>query len=305
MTRSRTRRHNASPVLSALLGIALTLAFAATLSAQTVSDPRIAEFDPSADHWEILDSGQPAVLRYELAMYLAGAAAPFATVDMGKPNPDSDGKIRFDFARSAGSWPRPSSNFEARVRAVGPEGSALSEPSNLFTLSPCTIALSTSYALVAALGGNYGVGVSTGTGCPWSVTTGLSWVNVLIPGGLGRDTAAFQVRANSSSSNRSGTMTIGGKSLTIIQPGAPAPRTTPVITWATPAPITAGTPLGAGQLNATATVAGTFVYSPVAGTVLPAGNATLTVTFTPADLTRYTTATASRGLVVNPRTPSP
>src|SRR6185369_11522759 len=63
------------------------------------------------------------------------------------------------------------------------------------------------------------------------------------------------------------------------------------ITWSTPADITYGTALGATQLNATANVPGTFVYSPVAGTVLNAGaNQTLSVTFTPADAANYTGA---------------
>ena len=39
-------------------------------------------------------------------------------------------------------------------------------------------------------------------------------------------------------------------------------KATPVITWATPADIVYGTALGATQLNATATVPGTFVYTP-------------------------------------------
>ncbi|MFN8542283.1 MAG: S8 family serine peptidase, partial [Thermomicrobiales bacterium] len=42
-------------------------------------------------------------------------------------------------------------------------------------------------------------------------------------------------------------------------------QATPVITWANPAAITYGTPLGATQLNATANVPGTFAYTPVAG----------------------------------------
>src|SRR6185437_1027023 len=41
----------------------------------------------------------------------------------------------------------------------------------------------------------------------------------------------------------------------------------PVITWPSPAAITYPTPLSATQLNATANIAGTFTYSPVAGTV--------------------------------------
>jgi hypothetical protein len=60
----------------------------------------------------------------------------------------------------------------------------------------------------------------------------------------------------------------------------------PTITWANPAAITYGTPLGPTQLNATADVPGTFMYTPAAGTVLNAGpNQVLTVVFTPADST--------------------
>lgn len=74
---------------------------------------------------------------------------------------------------------------------------------------------------------------------------------------------------------------------------------TPSITWAAPAAITYGTALSGAQFNAAASVAGTFSYSPAAGTVLNAGTQTLTVTFTPTDTTDYTTATASVSLTVN------
>ena len=81
-------------------------------------------------------------------------------------------------------------------------------------------------------------------------------------------------------------------------------QTTPVITWATPAPITTTTPLSATQLDATAAdgsgnaVPGTFVYTPAAGTLLPSGTQTLSVTFTPTDATRFTTATKTVSIVV-------
>ena len=66
------------------------------------------------------------------------------------------------------------------------------------------------------------------------------------------------------------------------------------ITWSAPADITYGTALGATQLNATPNVPGSFVYSPVAGTVLNAGaGQTLSVTFTPTDAANYTGATAT------------
>jgi hypothetical protein len=74
---------------------------------------------------------------------------------------------------------------------------------------------------------------------------------------------------------------------------------TPQITWATPSAITYGTTLSATQLNATASVPGTFVYTPAAGAVLGAGSQTLSVTFTPSDTTNYTTVTATVNITVS------
>jgi len=85
-----------------------------------------------------------------------------------------------------------------------------------------------------------------------------------------------------------------------------APAVAPNLTWATPAPIIQGTPLSATQLDAAATdatgaaIPGTFVYTPAAGTVLAAGTATLSVTFTPADPLSFLPATATVNLVVEP-----
>jgi sugar lactone lactonase YvrE len=78
----------------------------------------------------------------------------------------------------------------------------------------------------------------------------------------------------------------------------------PMIAWATPAPITYGTALASTQLSAVSSVAGSFTYSPSAGTVLGAGQQTLTATFTPTDATDYATATASVTLTVNKATPA-
>ncbi len=56
-----------------------------------------------------------------------------------------------------------------------------------------------------------------------------------------------------------------------------------------PGNIIYGTPLGGTQLDATASVPGTFNYIPAAGTVLPVGNGqALAVVFTPFDATDYT-----------------
>jgi sugar lactone lactonase YvrE len=76
-------------------------------------------------------------------------------------------------------------------------------------------------------------------------------------------------------------------------------QATPTITWATPAAITYGTALSGTQLDATASVAGMFVYNPPAGTVVSGGVQTLSATFTPGDSVDYASATASVKLTVN------
>jgi hypothetical protein len=74
----------------------------------------------------------------------------------------------------------------------------------------------------------------------------------------------------------------------------------PIITWPTPANIVYGAALSGTQLDATASVPGSFSYSPTAGTVLSVGAHTLTATFTPTDTTDYTTVTATVTLTVIP-----
>ncbi|NUR55026.1 MAG: hypothetical protein HOQ29_11305, partial [Acidobacteria bacterium] len=78
-----------------------------------------------------------------------------------------------------------------------------------------------------------------------------------------------------------------------ITPSDSSAKAIPVITWPAPADIVKGTPLGAAQLNATASVPGAFAYSPAPGTVLNAGSGqTLSATFYPTDTAAYQTATA-------------
>jgi hypothetical protein len=78
---------------------------------------------------------------------------------------------------------------------------------------------------------------------------------------------------------------------------------TPVLTWPAPAAIIHGTPLGGTQLNATANVPGTFVYTPGAGTVLSVGQHLLSAAFTPTDTLNYQGASASVSITVVEPTP--
>ena len=78
-------------------------------------------------------------------------------------------------------------------------------------------------------------------------------------------------------------------------------KDTPSIKWPTPKSIKSGGVLSATQLNATASVPGTFYYSPAIGEVMDAGTHTLSVTFTPTDSEKYATALATVSLDVVPR----
>lgn len=81
-------------------------------------------------------------------------------------------------------------------------------------------------------------------------------------------------------------------------------KATPVISWLNPTAIAFGSALGSMQLNATANVPGTFVYSPPAGTVLAVGNTqTLSAMFTPADSVNYNSAAKSVLINVLPASP--
>jgi large repetitive protein len=76
----------------------------------------------------------------------------------------------------------------------------------------------------------------------------------------------------------------------------------PLIKWTAPSAITYGTLLSRTQLDATASVAGKFTYTPAAGTKLAAGRQTLSVSFTPTNATDYRIVKAAVGLTVNKRT---
>jgi len=81
-------------------------------------------------------------------------------------------------------------------------------------------------------------------------------------------------------------------------------QATPAISWPPPRPIRSGEPLTSTQLDATASVPGTFTYSPTLGTVPPQGLNTLSVTFTPNDNNYQSTSTTTT-LTVNSAMPAP
>ena len=78
----------------------------------------------------------------------------------------------------------------------------------------------------------------------------------------------------------------------------PPPITDPLITWLPPSSSTKyGEVIGDKEYNVTASVPGTFTYSPAKGTTLPkSGSNTFSVTFVPTDKTRYNTVSQTKNI---------
>jgi hypothetical protein len=177
-------------------------------------------------------------------------------------------------------------------------------PTVTVTCSPNTMAFGSTTSCTAHVSAGTRTVTFTGGASqpgPWTEPVDGSG-NAVLTGFSNWAAGTYTVQATySGDSNYSGAT--GSSVLTIT-------TSTPVLSWATPAAITYGTPLSATQLNATSGgVAGTFTYTPAAGTILAAGSQTLSVTFTPTDTVDYATQTATVTLVVNKApltvTPSP
>jgi len=120
---------------------------------------------------------------------------------------------------------------------------------------------------------------------PVAVANGSASTSFTLPGGTGA--GPYSIRAAYSGTPIIRAAADDTKVLTVNQ-------ATPVVTWNNPANLSFGSALSGSQLNATASIPGSFIYTPAAGTVLPAGNAqNLFVQFNPTNSRSYRAVTAS------------
>lgn len=202
----------------AALALVLSAAPAAAQTAAVV-DPRIVEFDPSADHAATGTDGQPIVTRYDLELYVVGGTQPVQVANLGKPALQSDGKVRVDFTTLLNPWPAAGTTYEARVAAVGPNGVGRSNESNTFAFSSlCSSAITPTSVSIAGAASTGSVAVTAVAGCTWSATSNASWLTVTAgASGSGNATVSYSVAANTTSTQRSGSLTIAGHTFTITQ----------------------------------------------------------------------------------------
>jgi hypothetical protein len=77
-----------------------------------------------------------------------------------------------------------------------------------------------------ASGGAQSANVITGSGCAWTLVADVSWITINgSTTGAGTGNRTYVVAANTTSSTRTATLTVGGKTITVTQAGVPAPPT--------------------------------------------------------------------------------
>lgn len=111
-----------------LIAAALALIATPAFAQGTVVNPKTVCFAPSPDHNRIGIDGQAVVVRYELRLFQQGAAMPFTTQDLGKPDPVSG-----EICATNRSWFAMSINGQlcfGRIAAIGPAGYGEAESPN-------------------------------------------------------------------------------------------------------------------------------------------------------------------------------
>jgi hypothetical protein len=190
---------------------------------------------------------------------------------------------------------QPSGSMEV---AVGGAASSYSVALTSQPASDVTVTLATDNPLTLS------TSTLTFTPSDWSSPQTVSVKQVAQPNISGDYTVTISQTAASADSNYNG-ISIPSVIVHVDQLGTTVipGRAAPTVTWTKPASITAGTPLSALQLDAVASVPGTFVYSPPIGTVLGVGNdQALSVTFFPNHAADYEQVTSSTTIDVLPST---
>jgi hypothetical protein len=190
--------------------------------AQTTLDATTAEFAASADHSALSADGNPRVTSYRLEIFPAGSTTPAFSLQLGKPAPDGQGLIRVAFAPLLPAPLVGGTIYQARVSAVGPGGASASDLSNAFaTSAPCAPLLSAVSASLAAAASTGAVTVSAGATCMWTAGANATWLQITSGASVtGAGVVTFAATANTSTTARSGTLTIAGQTVNVIQAGA-------------------------------------------------------------------------------------
>ena len=115
------------------------------------------------------------------------------------------------------------SNEDSPLLLAGSYGAGLYGTRPPSTVPTCSeVSILPSGSSYAASGGTGSITVTVEAGCPWTATSGVSWVTITSgASGSGSGAVAYAVASNTGA-NRSGTLSIGGKTFTVTQSAGPS-----------------------------------------------------------------------------------
>ena len=135
--------------------------------------------------------------------WTATSGAPWITITAGASG-DGAGTVAFAVAATTGA---------TRTGTIAVGGQTVTVVQG----QGCTFAVSPDTQTVPASGGSGSVAVTAGSGCAWSATSNASWIAIASgASGSGSGTVTFTA-ASTTGPSRSGTITIGGQTVTIVQ----------------------------------------------------------------------------------------
>ncbi|MBL8230019.1 MAG: BACON domain-containing protein [Bryobacterales bacterium] len=103
---------------------------------------------------------------------------------------------------------------------ANPQALVMTAPQTLTASFNCTYALSSTSMTSPGAGGGGTVALTTGAGCTWTATSAVAWIAVQNASGTGNANVTFIVAPNPGLSPRTGTLTINGLVLTVVQASA-------------------------------------------------------------------------------------
>jgi hypothetical protein len=120
-----------------------------------------------------------------------------------------NGSVGFSVAANTGSI--------ARTGTISVNGQTFT----VTQAEPCSYGISASGGSVPSTGGTGSFGVTAGSACSWSAASNATWLTVTgTPAGAGNGTVTFSAATNPNASERTATISVGGRTFTVTQEAA-------------------------------------------------------------------------------------
>ncbi len=117
-------------------------------------------------------------------------------------------------------------NLQISIDAAYETGYRVTINTNPATFTDCSPSFSSTHHLFAASGGNASVEVAVPRGCEWEITSNSPWIRITTSNspwwttsGRGPSGVRYTVAANTSPDARTGTLTVGEQTFTVVQAG--------------------------------------------------------------------------------------